>query len=471
MSCKYTKRDATIIVGGGLAGLTAGYILSSAGRDIALLEGSPVAGGLSRTVWEGGFRFDVGGHRFFTRNQKIDELVRSLLHDELLLVHRKSKIYLHHKYFDYPIRPVNALTGFGLLTSLRIILDYGMEKLKSIRGSRENISLEDWVISNFGHKMFDIYFKEYSEKVWGIECSRISAEWVAQRIKGLSLMKAVKNAFFKFSGKDIATLADRFLYPSLGIGRISEKLVEEITAKGGRVITNTRAVRINHGDFVIEDVIAQNCSSSYDIRGDDFISTIPITSLLQMMHPSPPDEVIDAASMLRYRDIVVVAVMLDRDRVTDQTWIYIPEKKIPFGRIHEPKNWSPMMAPPNKTLLVAEYFCFEGDEVWSAEDKELINNTVQGLEDLGFIRQKEVINSVIIKASKAYPLFEVGYRKHYDMVIGYLKRFKNLHLAGRSGMFRYYNMDHAMESGINAAEGILQNLSFSYMDVREDLPL
>jgi protoporphyrinogen oxidase len=307
--------------------------------------------------------------------------------------------------------------------------------------------------------MFDIYFKVYSEKVWGIPCNRISAGWVDQRINGLSLAKAVKKALFRLNGKAIPTLVDRFLYPELGIGRISDRLREEIEDWDGEVLTDTRVERINHADFRISGAVVTSRSHFRVAYGADFVSSIPVTKLVMMLSPPPPDEILDAAANLRYRDLVVVAVMVNRTRVTDLTWIYIPEKHIPFGRIHEPTNWSRKMSPEGMTLVVAEYFSFVGDRIWAMSDGTLSDLTVRNLVQLGFITEGEVMDSVVVRVPKAYPLFEVGHEQHCEKIYAYLRRFRNLHISGRTGMFRYYNMDHAIESGKRTADLIMKKSS------------
>ncbi len=444
-----------VILGGGLSGLSTGYVLSNAGFSVKVYERDSVVGGLSKTIDKNGFRFDLGGHRFFTRDEQINAFVRNLMGNELLTVQRSSKIYLRNKYFDYPLKPINAMFGLGIPTTVRILTDYVRQKTKKTIRNKETVSLEDWVVSNFGRTMFNIYFKEYSEKVWGIDCSKISATWVAQRIKGLSLAKAVKNAFFKFSGRDLATLTDIFLYPSLGIGRLSDRLRDEIE-KHNDVFTDTIVECVNHTDFKIKSISIRNQDQRLTIPADEFISSIPITKFVSMLNPSPPAHILDAAANLKFRDLVIVAIMVNRERVTDQTWIYIPEQKIPFGRIHEPTNWSPAMAPPGKSLLVMEFFSFRGDAVWNMQNDKLADLTVENLVRLGFINKQEVLDSVVVRVPKAYPLFEVGYRKHTDDLHDYLGRFGNLHIAGRSGMFRYYNMDVAIRSGIETAERVIQ---------------
>jgi protoporphyrinogen oxidase len=302
--------------------------------------------------------------------------------------------------------------------------------------------------------MFNIYFKEYSEKVWGIDCSRISQSWVAKRIKGLSLGTAVKNAFFKFTGREIATLADTFFYPKLGIGRIAERLGEEIR-RTSPVLTSSGVTGLHHDAGSITGIEVQNCKRTYHVEGSSYISTIPMNALVKMMDPAPPEEVSRAAASLGYRDLLTVSVMVDRENVTDQNWVYIPEKKYLFGRLHEPKVWSRSMAPEGKTLVVVEFFCFKDDHIWSRPDEELSRITIEGLEELGFINRDEVLGTDVLRVSKAYPLFEVGYEKHCEVIYDYLSRFDNLHIAGRSGMFQYQNMDHAIESGMEAAESLL----------------
>ncbi len=448
-------KDTTIILGAGLAGLSAAYVLTKAGVRALVFEKDSTVGGLSKTVIKDGFHFDLGGHRFFTKDEKINKFVKDLMDNELISVDRTSKIYMRDKYFNYPLKPLNAIFGMGIPTTLKILSDYGAEKIRRLVNSNGVVSLEDWVIRNFGRTMFDIYFREYSEKVWGIRCDEISGEWVAQRISGLSLGKAIKNAFFKLNGKDLPTLVDRFLYPKLGIGRISDRLKEEIV-RLNEVFIETSVERINHSGAKIESVEVKNHDYSGTIYGRDFVSSMPLTELIRRLSPSAPESVLSAVSRLRYRDIVIVAVMINKERVTDQTWIYLPEKKIPFGRIHEPTNWSHEMAPSGKTLMVMEYFSFKGDEIWNESDEGLTAITVRHLEELGFISRYEVLDSIVVRTPKAYPLFEVGYEKHCDEIYAYLSRFKNLHIAGRTGMFRYYNMDHAIESGIKSAEKIIK---------------
>jgi protoporphyrinogen oxidase len=447
-----------IVLGGGLAGLSAGVILTRAGRRVLVLEGNPGVGGLARTMTHGPFRFDLGGHRFFTKDEAVEAFLLGLMGEELVTVSRSSKILLRHRYIDYPLRPLNAVRGLGFPVAARILFEYACEQVKSRIRPPRLVSLEDWVVNRFGRTLYRIYFRDYSEKVWGIGCGRICKEWMEQRIQGLSLGAAIRKAFFRPNGKPLATLTDRFLYPSLGIGRIAERMREEITERGA-VLTDARIERLTHRGDRITSVSARHEGRPLVWEeADAFVSTIPIAPLVRMLDPAPPDDVLLAADQLRFRDLILVVVMVDRPRVTDQTWIYIPERTVPFGRIHEPTNWSDRMAPEGQTLLVTEHFCFRSDPIWSRPDAELTEETVSHLERLGYIRREEVLGSVVLRIPKAYPLFEVGYRAHLGTIAGYLSRFENLHLAGRGGMFRYYNMDHAMASGLEAAEAILRAL-------------
>jgi protoporphyrinogen oxidase len=440
----------TAVLGAGLAGLASAYTLAKAKKRVVVVEKDSQVGGLSRTVVHNGFRFDLGGHRFFTKNPEIEELVKNLLSDELVVARRSSKIFMRGKYFDYPLKPFNALLGLGMRESAKIVIDYSLERLRS---RKSIISLEDWVVANFGRELFNIFFKEYSEKVWGISCDRISAEWVAQRIRGLSLGVALKDALLRINHRKPATLIREFLYSAKGIGRLAERLREEVAPNP--VLLGCRVKRVDHARGRILNITAQNCDSEITIEASNYISSIPITSLVKMLSPEPPEEVLQAASKLRFRDTVIVAIMVNKPRVTSLSWIYIPEKKIPFGRIHEPNNWSEAMSPRGKTSLVTEYFCFSGEKLWNMSDEELAQVTVEHLEELGFIKEKDVIDSRVVRVRNAYPLLEVGYRRHYEMILDYLSGFENLQLVGRTGMFRYHNMDHAMETGIKAARNIL----------------
>ena len=457
MDSHLNNEQHVVILGGGLAGLTAAQQLSYAGYGLTVLEHAADVGGLARTIEHNGFRFDLGGHRFVTHNQQLEDFVRRLLGDDCLSVSRSSKILLHGRYFDYPFKPGNAVSGFGLLTSAAILFDYGRERLAARFGKqRTAVSLQDWVIQQFGRRLFDIYFRDYSEKVWGIDCQQIDMHWVAQRIQGLSLGQAIKTALTSSHVKSLPTLSQGFLYPKQGIGQIAAQLAGEIR-QYNPIFTQSRVTCVHHTRGRITRVDVQQNDFQRTIKGQQFISTIPLQALIKAMRPLPPAQVLSAATRLRSRDLVTVALMVNREQITDHTWIYTPEKAIPFGRLHEPSNWSRAMAPDKQSLLVAEYFCFRGDHVWAEDNASLIEQTIVHLQRLGLIQRHEIIDAVVTRIANAYPLFEVGYLDHCQTIYDYLDRFDNLHTAGRGGMFRYYNMDHTMQAGLDAAQAIMQS--------------
>ena len=439
------EEDA-IVLGGGLTGLSAAYAFSSKGVSPQVFEADDTVGGLSKTIIRDGYRFDIGGHRFHAKDKKIEAFVRGLMGEELLNVSRKSRIYMNGRFFDYPLKPLNSLSGLGPLTVLRVIADYCLERAKGLFKADPGDSLEDWVVRNFGRKMFEIYFRIYSEKVWGIPCNRISRSWVERRIEGLSLATVIKNAFSKAVGRDVPTLIDDFLYPALGIGRISDRLAEEIGHLGS-VHTSSPVKAIHHDGKSITSVVAGEKKAS----ADAYVSTIPLTAFVNMMDPAPPDEVLEASSGLGYRDLVIVAIAVDRPVVTNLSWIYVPDKDFSFGRIHEPKVWSSAMAPEGKTLLVVEYFCFQNEGVWNNTDEKLIETSVEGLGRLGFVKPDEVSKGWVLRVPGAYPLFEIGYEEMSRVILEYLSGFDNLKVAGRAGRFAYLNMDHAIAAGREAA--------------------
>ena len=439
------------MLGGGLAGLSAAYAFASEGIASQVFEADATVGGLSKTIVRGRYRFDLGGHRFHTRDKAVEDLVRLLMGDELHKVGRKSQIYMNGRFFDYPLKPLNSLSGLGLPTVARIVADYCLERVKGMFQPDPGDSLEDWVVRNFGRKMFDIYFKGYSEKVWGIPCDRISRSWVERRIEGLSLATAIKNAFSSAVGRDLPTLIDNFMYPELGIGRISDRFAEEIN-RTGCVHTSSAVQRVLHDGKRVTSVVAGPAGDGREFEAAHYVSSIPLTALACMMDPAPSEDVLEAASSLGYRDLVIAAVAVDKPVVTDLSWVYVPVENIPFGRIHEPKVWSPAMAPGDSTLLVLEYFCFRGDSLWNSTDEQIMEHSRVGLQKLGFIEPEEVSEGWVLRIPGAYSLFEIGYEEHVRVLMDYFSAFENLVIAGRSGKFSYLNMDHAIASGMEAVK-------------------
>lgn len=442
------------ILGAGFAGLVAGRTLARGGASVTVIEKDLTVGGLARTIERNGFRFDLGGHRFHTENSKVEALFLEALGGDVLEVARSSKILMNGRYFDYPWQPFDAVCGFGLGTTASIIFDYALEQARQHLRRPDEISFEDVIVGRFGRAMFDIFVREYSEKVWGIECSRIAPELADWRIPNLSVGAAVRDALFPRDRGKVRSLIRKFLYPPLGIGQAAEGLRRGI-AHGNGVLTGATVAAVHHSGGLVEGITLREGGRPGFMRTDNILSSIPINRLVHLLDPVAPADILAAANRLRFRDLVVVTVMIDRERVTDQSWIYVPERKIPFGRIHEPTNWSDRMAPPGKTLLVTEHFCFRGDGVWNAEDEEIVGTTVASLENLGLIGRDEVIDSLVLRVPNAYPIFEIGFEAERRKLCYYLESFENLRVIGRGGTFQYFNMDHAMESGIAAAEEIL----------------
>ncbi len=446
-----------VICGGGLAGLAAGHALVRAGRRVAVLEAQAQVGGLARTLEHRGQRFDLGGHRLLTDSARVRELVRGAMREPLLSVPRSSKILLREHYVDYPLRPLNALAGLGAAGTLRMLRGYLAAQIEHRLLPRPIVSLEDWVVRHYGRPLFEVFFRPYSEKVWGLDCERISADWVAQRIQGLTLGEAIRRALLRQADGGPRTLTTEFLYPARGIGSIAEGLRADIE-KCSRVRTDSVVTRIEHRAGRIERVAVRRGDSSEYCRAEDFVSSLPLPVLASRLWPAPPPAVLAAAGRLRYRDLLLVAVRLARERATDQTWIYIPGREFFCGRVHEPKNWSPQMGAAGETLLVAEHFCWRTGAAWQTEDHALVGRTVAELVALGLIRRADVLDGVVARVPCAYPLFEVGYAEASRTITDYLAGFANLHVVGRTGAFRYYNMDYAIESGLDAAHAVLARL-------------
>ncbi len=440
-----------VILGGGLAGLSAALKFRDLDERSLLIERGDAPGGLARTFEAEGFRFDLGGHRLLTEDARLDALFRELLGSDLLRVRRKSSILLGGRYFDYPLRPLNALSGFGAFRSARIIGEYLYEKVRQRFGKEEALSLRDWVRGNFGNTLYEIYFRDYSEKVWGISCDEISSEWVSKRIQGLSLGKAISSALFRKRHGSERTLTDSFYYPRSGIGELPERLLHAARSHT-TFLGSTEVVEIHHSDGLIRGITLLTPEGIRRVTGEDYLSTISVTALLRALRPSPPEDLMERARTLRYRDLMVVVIMLDKDSVSDLTWLYIPERAVPFGRVHEPRNWSPEMAPDGKTHLVVEYFTNSGDDLWNMEDETISDITTGFLEALGIIGGEVVTGYRVLRIHHAYPVFDIHYRRTLQKIMDYLARFRNLSLAGRTGGFEYLNMDQAMLSGMNAAE-------------------
>jgi protoporphyrinogen oxidase len=463
---------ATIIAGAGPAGLTAAYELSKHGHPCVVLEADPrLVGGISRTDQYKGYRFDIGGHRFFSKSEEINRLWHEILGDQFITRDRLSRIYYDRKFFHYPLRPLDALVKLGPIRAARILASYFKARLRPIQPER---SFEDWVVNRFGRLLFEIFFKTYTEKLWGMPTHTISADWAAQRIKGLSLTKAVFNALFggryKGSGEVIKTLIDRFHYPRLGPGQMWETARDLIQEYGGAVHLDRRVVRVEHDGAAVTAFVARDSQGRlFRYEGQHFLSTLPIRDLIRAMAPTAPPEVRQAAESLGYRDFLTVVLIVDLPETFPDTWIYIHEPGVRLGRIQNFKNWSPDLVPdPAKSSLGLEYFCFEGDGLWTMSDTELIALGTREIDAIGLVPASKVIDGCVVRMPKAYPVYDDAYQQHLAIIRRWIGGLPNLALAGRNGMHKYNNQDHSMMTALLAARNILGLGQFDTWKVNTD---
>jgi protoporphyrinogen oxidase len=444
-----------VITGAGPAGLTAAYELTKQGIKPIVLESADKVGGISRTEEYKGYRFDLGGHRFFTKVVAVQQLWQEVLGEEFIKVPRLSRIFYQGKFFDYPLSIFNTLSNLGILPSFFILLSYFKAKLKAkLRPGPEPETFDQWVTDRFGRRLYRIFFKTYTEKVWGISCDKIQADWAAQRIQGMSLKRAVFNALF--GAYKTKSLIKEFDYPVLGPGMMWERFQEAVNRNGGEVRLNTRVTRIEREGNRIKGITAQQDGKTIQISGDNFISSMPVTALVHRLDPPAPDEVLQAANSLSYRAFIIVALIIDHPDLFPDNWIYIHSPEVKVGRIQNFKNWSPAMVPdPSKTCLGLEYFCSEGDEIWTMSDTELLDLATRELASLGLAEASSVEDGTILRQPKAYPVYDRDYRKHLQVIQNYLETFENLQTVGRNGMHRYNNQDHSMLTAMLAVKNLL----------------
>ena len=443
----------TIILGAGMAGLCAGYNLSHRGQKISIFEKDNSWGGLAKTIDFNGFKFDLGGHRFWTKNKDIESFVKKLINQDLLAVDRHSKIFIHDKLINYPLELKDVLFSFGIKKNIHLTASFMSSKMTRLSKNRGN-NFEDWIVKRFGQEIYHFYFRPYTEKVWGIKCNQISSDWANQRIKNVSLASVIRNILPQKTGAK--SFINKFYYPKHGIGMISDKLVQGIKTVNNEIYCSNAVVKIKHNHKYINEIKTSRDNYSYSAK--QVISSIPLTQLLNLLDPTPPRDILDLSANLKFRSLILIALVLDKQSFSKNQWIYFPDPNISFGRLHEPKNWSQSMGQTNKTLIVLEVFCDFQDSVWQKNDeeikeivaKDLINNTK-------LINNHDIENYQVIRIKYAYPVYQVGYQDSLDKSKKYLFNFQNLQLIDRGGLFMYNNIDQAMAMGFAAANNILQN--------------
>jgi protoporphyrinogen oxidase len=449
------------IIGAGPAGLTAAYQLAKNNVPVTVLEADPeYVGGISRTVKYKGYHFDIGGHRFFSKSKEVEDFWTEILPDDLLHRPRSSRIFYRGRFFAYPLKAGEALQKLGPVEAARCVLSYLKARAFPITPAK---SFEDWVTNQFGARLFSIFFKTYTEKVWGMSCREISADWAAQRIKGLSLKTAIINAFKsgkkKPGGPVIKTLIDTFRYPRRGPGQMWEACAEKTQRLGGYVHLGRKVVGCDWdpigGAWAVTSVDPQG--QTHKLRAAHVISSAPIRELAKKLCPNLSADAAAAAGKLKYRDFLTVALILKDRQQFDDNWIYIHDPAVKVGRVQNFKSWSPDLVPdPAMNCYGLEYFCFEGDGLWSSPDADLIELAKKELAHIGLAQPADVTDGCVVRQAKAYPVYDDEYAAHVETVRKELEaRFPTLHLVGRNGMHKYNNQDHAMMTAMLCVKNIL----------------
>jgi protoporphyrinogen oxidase len=451
------QKKKIAIIGAGPAGLTAAYLLAKAGEQVIVFEtNAEYVGGISRTENYKGYLFDIGGHRFFSKSKEVEDFWTEILQDDMLTRNRSSRIYYNHQFFSYPLNAAEAVKKLGFIKSCSCVLSYLKAKISPVKNP---LNFEDWVSNHFGKRLYNIFFKTYTEKVWGISCKEISADWAAQRIKGLSLTKAIKNAFIKtksIEGKEeIKTLINTFRYPKYGPGMMWQACADKCKQMEAKILMNETitSISFNKEQWVVKT------KSNKSVEGFDYIlSSAPIAELIPAITPSLPKEVLESATQLKYRDFITVILILKDNYKLSDNWIYIHDPSVKVGRIQNFKSWSPYMVPDETMACYGlEYFCFEGDGMWNSNNESLIEMAKNEIEQIGIAKANEITDGCVVRQKKAYPVYDQFYKANIDIIKESLKNYKGLYLMGRNGMHKYNNQDHSMMTAMLAVKNILAN--------------
>ncbi len=476
------SHSKVFVIGAGPAGLTASYLLTKKGVPTTVIEADPVyVGGISRTVNYKDYLFDIGGHRFFSKSQEVVALWNEILPQDFIERPRLSRIYYDGKYYSYPLKAFEALTNLGVVESGMCVLSF---LYKQAFPYEKPVTFHQWVSNQFGERLFSIFFKTYTEKVWGMSCDEISADWAAQRIKGLDLWSAMANALRNsmvpkgkmdgtsaHDGDVIKTLIESFRYPRKGPGMMWEAAAEKTRAQGGTIHMGTKLSGLNYdADKKQWNIVAETQSGEErHFTADHVISSAPVRELMQAISPRPVSLV--SADSLRYRDFLTVALMVDKPDLFPDNWIYIHEPSVKVGRIQNFRSWSPELIPNETTsCLGLEYFCFEGDGLWTSKDEDLIALAKRELAEIGLAQPDEISDGCVVRQKKAYPVYDEAYRFHVDTIREDIDaHYTNLHLVGRNGMHKYNNQDHAMMTAMLTVENILADRNvYDIWNVNED---
>jgi UDP-galactopyranose mutase len=445
-----------VVIGAGPAGLTAAYELGKAGVTSTILEADTVVGGISRTAERDGWRFDIGGHRFFTKVKRVEALWHEILPDEdFLLRPRMSRIYYNGKFFDYPLKAMNALKGLGVLEAFRCVLSYVWAR---IRPPKDQTNFEGWTASRFGWRLYRIFFKTYTEKLWGVPADKIEADWAAQRIKNLNLVNAIVNAVLpRRNQKEITSLIEEFQYPKYGPGMMWERCTELVQDQGSKVIFATTVEKIRHEGGGAVAVVGTSDGAQTEYPCTAVVSSMPITALLKAMDPPVPAEVRRAADGLGYRDFLTIALVVPEELGFPDNWIYVHDPTVGLGRIQNFGSWSPYLVKEGRTCLGLEYFVTEGDRLWTSTDEDLVELGKKELHTLGLLADPSRVEAgYVVRMPKAYPMYDSTYKANVQILRDWLAaNAPNVYPVGRNGMHKYNNQDHSMLTAMLSVENIL----------------
>ena len=450
------------IIGAGPAGITAAYELAKAGADVHLYEAGPDVGGLAKSLDLWNQRVDLGPHRFFSSDTRVNELWLEVAGKDYAMVDRLTRIYYKKKFYFYPLKPFDALFNLGFFQAFLCVLSYVKEKISP---TPDDGTFESWVVNRFGRRLFDIFFKTYSEKLWGISCKELDADFAAQRIKKLSLFEAIKNAVFGGGGNKHKTLVDQFAYPLRGSGMVYENMRDSILSHGGHVWLNTPVKRLITSNGKATAIELENAEVH---EFDHIISSMPISHLVTRI-PGVPEEIKNLASSLQFRNTILVYLHVQGVDLFPDNWLYVHSADLQMGRLTNFRNWVPdIYGKENSSILVLEYWCYDEDSLWKDSDASLIALAKKELIQTGLIKNAPISDGHVHKISKCYPVYEMGYRKKLVPVEEYLSGIQHLSVIGRYGAFKYNNQDHSILMGILAAENILKGSKHNLWDINTD---
>ena len=457
MSSEAPRPDhEVVIIGAGPAGLTAAFELNRRGVTSTVLEATDMVGGISRTVERDGWRFDIGGHRFFTKVKEVEALWHEILPDEdFLLRPRMSRIFYDGKYYDYPLKPFNALKNLGFFEAVLCMLSYAWAR---VRPPKDQRFLEGWISARFGKRLYHHFFKSYNEKLWGRPASDISADFAAQRIKNLTILNAITTALKpKRNQREITSLIEEFQYPKYGPGMMWEACRDKVEAQGTKVVMQAPVTTLRHEGGKAVAVVTKTDGVTTTYPCTEVISSMPFPVLLRSMDPMPHEAILEAADGLTFRDFLTIALVVPAEYSFPDNWIYIHSPKVKVGRIQNFGSWSPYLIKEGRTCLGMEYFVFEGDEYWTMKDTDLVELGKRELEILGLVDAGKVEAGYVVRMPKAYPVYDEDYKANVEVLKAWLaEHASNVHPVGRNGMHKYNNQDHSMFTAMLTVQNIVE---------------